>query len=75
MAVAPHAGALVETDIRIADIVDANVAPHAGALVETTDGVAKRGGEFVAPHAGALVETARYIVLLTLPKSRLTQAR
>ena len=47
MAVAPHAGALVETDIRIADIVDANVAPHAGALVETTDGVAKRGGEFI----------------------------
>ena len=38
VAVAPHAGALVETPLSLPQIAAELVAPHAGALVETKRG-------------------------------------
>ena len=59
MAVAPHAGARIETPLSIAYRVPVRVAPHAGARIETDMGVSRYSRRVVAPHAGARIETCR----------------
>ena len=57
-AVAPHAGACVETHgLRPYPAVTNQVAPHAGACVETMRSMPSIWPVSVAPHAGACVET------------------
>ena len=73
--VAPHAGALVETQLQKLYERDARVAPHAGALVETPLLLAQSIQGAVAPHAGALVETIDPKFGDVARMSRLTQAR
>ena len=57
-AVAPHAGAWIETIFGNSDEAVANlVAPHAGAWIETLATWCKLLWVEVAPHAGAWIET------------------
>jgi len=56
-AVAPHAGAWIETSLKMYIFPAPTVAPHAGAWIETF-GVRYNGTRLlVAPHAGAWIET------------------
>ena len=57
-AVAPHAGAWIETVSGLLAICSAKVAPHAGAWIETYRTGAGRPSRKVAPHAGAWIETS-----------------
>ena len=57
-AVAPHAGAWIETSFPVLDVRGECVAPHAGAWIETLFQVAIPANSLVAPHAGAWIETA-----------------
>ena len=41
--VAPHAGAWIETDIRLKSNIQNIVAPHAGAWIETDPTIRKKG--------------------------------
>ena len=56
-AVAPHAGAWIETPIQFLTAHRSSVAPHAGAWIETHYSQLMPMGLEVAPHAGAWIET------------------
>ena len=58
-AVAPHAGARIETLRATRMRLASSVAPHAGARIETTSRSGKPSFWYVAPHAGARIETCR----------------
>src|SRR5689334_4783881 len=58
-AVAPHAGAWIETASAGPSRRPRRVAPHAGAWIETVMDQPPRRPSGVAPHAGAWIETAR----------------
>ncbi len=60
VAVAPHAGAWIETLKRKIRPVSVDVAPHAGAWIETLRSVDQRPKYPVAPHAGAWIETCTH---------------
>ena len=57
-AVAPHAGAWIETSARSIATGLTSVAPHAGAWIETVGYHVLAAQYIVAPHAGAWIETA-----------------
>ena len=57
-AVAPHAGAWIETWIRLWPSESPMVAPHAGAGIETPLMRVTTSVAVVAPHAGAWIETS-----------------
>ena len=57
-AVAPRAGAWIETCELVSALVHVLVAPRAGAWIETVDGGRSSGQDMVAPRAGAWIETA-----------------
>ena len=57
-AVAPHAGAWIETIAGKLRDCGSAVAPHAGAWIETSRGTRTIRSRQVAPHAGAWIETA-----------------
>src|SRR5690554_3628266 len=59
-AVAPHAGAWIETNSTYYEFSSGQVAPHAGAWIETQFFYIHTGGAFVAPHAGAWIETIHF---------------
>ncbi|SUA53122.1 Uncharacterised protein [Oligella ureolytica] len=56
-AVAPHAGAWIETELPDVRRVEVYVAPHAGAWIETSAKPVRVITSTVAPHAGAWIET------------------
>ena len=56
-AVAPHAGAWIETFCVSGEGRVPRVAPHAGAWIETVTGIYIPQCNTVAPHAGAWIET------------------
>ncbi len=56
-AVAPHAGAWIETSASLYNAESIAVAPHAGAWIETIKGLKQSFSHLVAPHAGAWIET------------------
>ena len=56
-AVAPHAGAWIETFWLPAHRAMTGVAPHAGAWIETGSDIESGFEPIVAPHAGAWIET------------------
>ena len=56
-AVAPHAGAWIETRKGGYNLIVTEVAPHAGAWIETRKNDYPRKPCHVAPHAGAWIET------------------
>jgi hypothetical protein len=58
-AVAPHAGAWIETCGRSGAVRAGGVAPHAGAWIETPGPLPLLSALSVAPHAGAWIETCR----------------
>ena len=55
--VAPHAGAWIETTLRVSVVHPGDVAPHAGAWIETQSLACYLPVPSVAPHAGAWIET------------------
>ena len=57
IAVAPHAGAWIETRPLFTSQDFTYVAPHAGAWIETAKDLIFLGSFNVAPHAGAWIET------------------
>ena len=59
-AVAPHAGAWIETRKWILSRMNPKVAPHAGAWIETHLHLFKLNFNNVAPHAGAWIETDKH---------------
>jgi len=61
LAVAPHAGAWIETSISRWKTTGSRVAPHAGAWIETILPCLLFFKTLVAPHAGAWIETSRSI--------------
>jgi hypothetical protein len=69
-AVAPHAGAWIETGPMSALTRGGRVAPHAGAWIETGGDAASAASKEVAPHAGAWIETAIQSAVLQFGASR-----
>ena len=75
-AVAPHAGAWIETVISAQNTARRGVAPHAGAWIETRFGELDFADTIVAPHAGAWIETPlRMRRMKRRARSRPTRAR
>ena len=68
-AVAPRAGAWIETMLRIRILAALIVAPRAGAWIETRRNGTCRVRYAVAPRAGAWIETVSTIDALTLSRS------
>ena len=69
MAVAPHAGARIETPAHSGNPDYTEVAPHAGARIETTETYMPKMVTEVALHAGAQIETAWQVAHENLLKS------
>ena len=57
LAVAPHAGAWIETFLALNLVITRVVAPHAGAWIETSKLGGVRQPLQVAPYVGAWIET------------------
>ena len=55
--IAPHAGARIETPLRIITYMTAAIAPFVGARIETDDNAGIFLHPSIAPHAGARIET------------------
>ena len=60
IAVAPYAGAWIETRIDFEELTEVGkVAPYAGAWIETLRAMIAISSDSVAPYAGAWIETLR----------------
>ncbi len=75
LAVAPPAGAWIETTSSTALLTLCRVAPPAGAWIETIIEVQKDAADAVAPPAGAWIETHTMTNCTVALMSRLPQAR
>ena len=56
-AIAPHAGARIETCLALMAAKGEIIAPHAGARIETSLSTETAAPGNIAPHAGARIET------------------
>jgi len=74
-AVAPRAGAWIETHRKTLSLAWYKVAPRAGAWIETLFFPNQKPAVIVAPRAGAWIETLHAGTRLPLPASRPARAR